>query len=212
MKQFFIWGSVILVVLTTLGFLGYAATPNYTSKSYQTHQFILNKPFNSVLKDLTLSDTFKTAALMNNGDVVYQENASKNLDVHNLDEVLKLRRPRGEKRPAPEWDFRKTDLLGLRFEGTILHFVSDIRATKSNIDVNVKLREPNRTMGVDNYECIIKVAPTDEGGTKVVVSLFLQITRKCPSSFQEYMDKEVEKNATNQVTGIERLFRYVTGG
>ena len=177
--------SIAFLLILIFGF--YFSFIDYESYNNQEVNFIINKPYLSVVKSLATKESLEKTIEDSNGRL-----RSKNWQSFVVEVPKKILRIK-EYKLEGKLDFifeKEDDSLGK----LVLPFEQNVNVDKDVFNIKTNLKEPQKNVTL--YNKAIEIAPSLEDSLKTQVSIKneIKIKKLIPFFLKDFKDKKVEKN------------------
>jgi len=176
--------SISFILILIFGF--YFSFIDYESYNNQEVNFVINKPYLSVVKSLATKESLEKTVEESNGRL-----RSKNWQSFIVEVPKKILRLK-EYKLEGKLDFvveKEDDSLGR----LVLQFEQNVSVDKDVFHIKTNLKEPQKNVTL--YNKAIDIAPSLEDHLKTQVSIKneIKIKKFIPFFIKDFMDKKVEK-------------------
>jgi ABC-type sugar transport system permease subunit len=176
--------SISFLIILIFGF--YFSFIDYESYNNQEVNFVINKPYLSVVKSLATKESLEKTVEESNGRL-----RSKNWQSFVVEVPKKILRLK-EYKLEGKLDFvveKEDDSLGR----LVLPFEQNVSVDKDIFHIKTNLKEPQKNITL--YNKAIEIAPSLEDHLKTQVSIKneIKIKKIIPFFLKDFMDKKVEK-------------------
>jgi hypothetical protein len=175
---------------------------DHESNSIDQISFVVDKPYLSVVKNLSKKDSLEGIVRENDATLIEKSWENFNIDVPRR--VLRVK------------DYKISGILYFKIEKNdsflgkmVIPFVQTVNFDRNTLKIDIKLREIQKNLIF--YEKNIKITPiSDENKTFVEIKSELTVKNKIPFFFKDFMDKKVTENNKNDIKKLESNLKYTT--
>jgi len=189
--------SIFVIIVFFLSFR------KHESYSEESTEFIVNKPFLLVVKEL--SNKASLEKIIEQNDAVVINKNWDNFDITIPQRILRIREYKID--GTMMFEIKKEDKdLGEIF----LPFVQQIKLDKNEFKIETKLKTPQKN--VIRYYKLIEINPVkNESKTHIMIKSDLKIEKTIPIFFQKTMNEKVEKINKNDMENLKQNILLILG-
>jgi hypothetical protein len=194
--------SVVLMLLL-ISLIIFVSFKEHESYGEESTEFIVNKPFLVVVKEL--SNKISLEKIIEQNDAVVINKNWDNFDITIPQRILRIREYKID--GTMMFEIKKEDKdLGEIF----LPFVQQIKLNKNEFKIETKLKNPQKN--VIHYYKLIEINPIkNESKTHIMIKSDLKIKRTIPIFFEKIMNDKVEKINKNDIENLKQNILLILG-